>query len=159
MIVMYRRVNISLCRRHFTASPCLPQLAFSVLWLSIADWLCWKPIVELFVPENEQRIIRRLSCRLRYLTEESVDYLQCSAGSLDALVYEGNAGALELLHATADDLCVTKYQALFRNDASFRTYRRAFFSALPSDLILRTAGACRGTSVRIEIIPSLAGRV
>ena len=90
------------------------------------------------MPENEQRIIRRLSCRLRYLTEESVDYLQCSAGSLDALVYEGNAGALELLHATADDLCVTKYQALFRNDASFQTYRRAFFSALPSDLILRT---------------------
>ena len=93
---------------------------------------------ELFVPQNEQPIIRRLCCRLRYLTEESIDYLQCTAGSIDALAYEGNAGALQLLHATADDLCVSKYQALFRNEEHFQIYRRAFFSALHSDLILRT---------------------
>ena len=82
---------------------------------------------ELFRPEYEADVVRPLCVLLGYLapTEATVNLLEVSAQDEHLQLYEGQVGALELLHPCLEKPECTEYQILFHASPHFDKYRLA----------------------------------
>ena len=103
---------------------------------------------EVFRNENEARVVRRLCIALGYLKlpDDSYNVLEASPTDAEVDCYEGDVGALQLLHPCIEMPGLTKYQALFQPSPMSERYRAAFFSQHGAQRKRRPTGLHAGSA-------------